>query len=807
MRVLEISAGIAGAYCARLFATAGADVAVAEPPGGSPLRRRPPFLPFVPDVDGQPRGALWEYLAAGKRSVVADDERLDELVSWADLVIADHDGDPEAAQRLAARVATTNPAAVLVVLSGFGLTGPYAAWRSSELGDWAAGGHLYLTGDPAREPVQGGGPWDTYLHGAIAAVGAAAAVIHAARTGDGQVVDVGAMEALASMHQWSVTMYTHIGTVKRRWGNLLGESSHPIALYRCSDGYVSIVAVNQQQWESLCIAVDMVDLLADRSLEVIAERFDRAAEIDARINEWLATRTVDEAVTFLQGRGVPASHLLTMSQVLREEQLAVRSFLATADDLGDGATMPWMPFRLEGRAVVFRGAPSIGEHTAEVLAGLTAERPPQPVIDLGATRILEFGVAWAGPLAGRFLGDFGADVVKIEHPAMRGIVPPDPSFAEGWTWGTLPHPQLRFPVFPDNRPGERWWNRSGMFNKINRSKRSVSLDAKHGCGGDVLRGLVGASDVVLNNYSPRGARSIGADPASVRVANPRGITVSLSGYGADGPLAGNLSYGPVLQAHGGFDEATGYEGGPPQRLGVAYPDAVGGTHGAFAILAALWERELTDGPVHVDVSQLETLLAIAGDMLLLTSVTGADPVRHGNRAEGCWPQNVYPSRGDDAWVAITVDSDEAWRSLVDVIGGDALAARRSLDLAGRRGAATEIDAAISGWTAARTRHEAAGALQSRRVVAVPVMTNRDLVEDPHMVAREFVAFYDQPDVGRRGFPGAPFHLSATPVVCRPCSGLGQDNAAVLGEYLGLDAARIAELAADGVLADRPTGVP
>ena len=140
--------------------------------------------------------------------------------------------------------------------------------------------------------MQGGGPWDTYLHGAVAAVGTAAAAIHAARTGEGQVVDVSAIEALASMHQWTVTMYTHNGTVKRRWGNLLGESSHPVALYQCQDGDISIVAVNPPQWEALCIAMELWDLLADRRLDVIGERFDRAAEIDAQINEWLSTRTV-----------------------------------------------------------------------------------------------------------------------------------------------------------------------------------------------------------------------------------------------------------------------------------------------------------------------------------------------------------------------------------------------------------------------------------------------------------------------------------------------------------------------------------
>ena len=113
-----------------------------------------------------------------------------------------------------------------VVLSGFGLTGPYATWRNSPLVDWTSGGYAYITGEPDREPLQGGGPWAAYQHGCWAAIGAAAAAIHAARTGEGQLVDIGAMEAVAASHQWTLTMYTHTGGVKGRWGRRFGESFH-----------------------------------------------------------------------------------------------------------------------------------------------------------------------------------------------------------------------------------------------------------------------------------------------------------------------------------------------------------------------------------------------------------------------------------------------------------------------------------------------------------------------------------------------------------------------------------------------------
>jgi crotonobetainyl-CoA:carnitine CoA-transferase CaiB-like acyl-CoA transferase len=190
-------------------------------------------------------------------------------------------------------------------------------------------------------------------------------------------------------------------------------------------------------------------------------------------------------------------------------------------------------------------------------------------------------------------------------------------------------------------------------------------------------------------------------------------------------------------------------------------------------------------------------------MLLTTSITGDDPVRHGNRAEGVAPQNVYPCSGDDRWVAITVDSDDAWRALVDVVGGEDLLRRRAAALHERIADQAQLDDAISSWTRARSPVEISKLLQEHGVIAVPVMTNRDLVENEHLVERGFVAVWDQPDVGRRGFPGAPLHFSRTPMRLTPCPALGQHNAAVLGEFLGLTPQDITGLLDRGVTADRP----
>jgi crotonobetainyl-CoA:carnitine CoA-transferase CaiB-like acyl-CoA transferase len=297
--------------------------------------------------DGTRLSALWEHLATGMRGAVVADAELGEMLAWADVVVSSVDGDADTALALDARIRNGRPDAVHVVTSGFGLTGLYRDWRRTPLIDWAAGGQLYLTGEPDREPLQGGGPWASYLTGATAAIGAMTALLHAARTGEGQLVDVGALESMASLHQWTITMYTHTGCIKRRWGNRFGESVHPIALYQATDGWISIVSPTYQQFEALCLLIDAPGLLVDEDLTAPAVRFDRAGEIDQPIAAWLARRSCSEAVAELQAAGVPASRVLTMTDLLVDAQLAARDYWLEGGCLGPQARRPHVPFRTD----------------------------------------------------------------------------------------------------------------------------------------------------------------------------------------------------------------------------------------------------------------------------------------------------------------------------------------------------------------------------------------------------------------------------------------------------------------------------
>ena len=436
---------------------------------------------------------------------------------------------------------------------------------------------------------------------------------------------------------------------------------------------------------------------------------------------------------------------------------------------------------------------------------------------LSDLRVVEFGYAWAGPLVGRMLGDLGADVIKIEQDNARGgHLPDDPALRaalDDWRRGEAVEPTLRASVFPEGEPSPDPWNRAGIFNKLNRNKRGLCADLKSPSGKRIWRRLVEQSDVIVDNFSPRGSKSLGIDYETVRQWNPQIISVSCTGYGHTGPFRQRVSYGPVLEAHAGAASATGYAdagGGGPMKMGHAFPDPIGGLHGTFAVLAALWEREATGRGCFVDLSQLQTYAAVAGDLILETSAQGQAPAR-GNRARDCAPQGVYRCRDEqpdareslDMWIAITIEDDAAWARFRQVVNDERLDDARFDREAGRVEHHDELDALIGEWTRDQDRFALTQRLQAAGVTALPVMTNGDLVESEHLRDRGFIVKWDQPGVGVYEYGGFPIHFSDYPSPkMRPTPALGGHNRQIC-EDLGFEPAEIDRFIADGTLVDTP----
>ena len=299
--------------------------------------------------------------------------------------------------------------------------------------------------------------------------------------------------------------------------------------------------------------------------------------------------------------------------------------------------------------------------------------------------MLDLTRVWAGPIAGRLLGDLGADIIHIESPWNRGPEEVPDDFAE------LTH------LYPDNELGERPWNRNGGFNKLARNKQGVSIDLSGEQGQTLFRELIARSDVVIENYSPRVFPQWGLDWDSMRRINPSIIHTSMPGYGAKGPGANRVALGPVIEAATGMTMMAGYADGIPFRSGVAWPDPVSGMSAVAGTLVGLWHRLASAGEgQRVETAMIESMGTFAGDELLSAQIVGHPPPRRGNREQGVAPQGVYRCLGDDRWIAISVTSDDEWQSLCRV--AELPDEWNGWELWEREARHDEIDVALNIWT-------------------------------------------------------------------------------------------------------------
>jgi len=446
---------------------------------------------------------------------------------------------------------------------------------------------------------------------------------------------------------------------------------------------------------------------------------------------------------------------------------------------------------------VDRPAPALDEHATEVLAELAATPAPSSARDveigdalpLEGLCVVEVTANWAGPIAGRHLGDLGAEVIKVEHhlrPATRAL------------W------------YPGNEPGIRPYNRAGYFNNLNRSKLDVSLDLSTEQGRDLFLQLIERADVLVENNSARVMPNLGLGWDVLSQRNPRLVMASISGFGASGPERDYVAYGANIEASSGLAAGTGYhDDDTPYRANTFYADPITGNYATIAILAALRARERTGAGQWLDLSLNECAASFFGDSFLEYQRTGELPPRRGNRHPLHAPQGCYRTVGDDDWLAITVRDDVEWQALCAILSRDDWASDPGLSTpAGRQARHDEIDAAIAEWAAERDHREAAQLLQEHGVPSAPVYANYELVTDSHLHQRQFYIPIDHPEAGVLPFAGFPWKLARTPAqVRRPAPRFAEHNSYVFRDLLRLSDEEIAQLEADEVIADTPVTGP
>ena len=382
-------------------------------------------------------------------------------------------------------------------------------------------------------------------------------------------------------------------------------------------------------------------------------------------------------------------------------------------------------------------------------------------------RVLDFTHVLAGPFCTRLLADLGADVVRVESSKH-----PD-------------HPWQSTYISADQR--------HASYLNTNRNKRSISIDLKNDAGQQIALKLAAVADVVIENFSAGVMRRLKLDFATIEKLNPTIVYVSMSGYGHNGPRRDWTSMNMNLQGYSGLMTVTGAEGDPPTAISNSWNDYIGGLHACFAVLQAIDKRAGNDRGSHIDLSQFECSAAMIGPLLLSSAVNGKVPLRLGNRSDVVAPQGVYRCARLDDWCALSIENDQQWKSLAEVLGNEKLRSDTRLSSAAdRMEYHDEIDREIEAWTKQYLSAEV-----ERRLKAVGIPAERvrfiDQVLDEPNPATVFSRMEER-RVGSMLTTRLPFTLSSVSLpAARSAPSLGEHNGDVLRQWLNLSSEQFDEL--------------
>ena len=797
VRVLDLSSGIAGPFAARLLGDFGADVIKVEPASGDTARFMAPLIAQA--LQGE-QSLLFQYLNWNKQGVVLDladkaaHPELRRLVERSDVVIESFRPGALAEWGLSfATLLKWNPQLVLTSVTDFGQSGPYANFRSSDLVHQAMAGIMQISGSADRAPLKHGLNQAGFCGGLNAAYASLAAYLCANADGVGEHVDLSVHECLVSELVMCETYYSFMGAVQSR--RLPVQDPFAGGPVPTRDGFISIQSGGPTPLEGYA---DVFGNEAFRSSKFTSsvERTANVQEFRALVENCAKDRSAKEL--FLDGsqRRMLMGMVQGAQQLLECEQLASRDFFQSIDHPATGAyRFPTQLARMSNTPTsVRRCAPMLGEHQHEVMQELNAlapreakTKPSRPRLALEGLRVLDLSTVVAVPYMAALLGDLGAEVIKIESPVRldqtrRGV----------------------FTTYLDNDIGEGAINRSGIYQVLNRNKRSIALDMSSEPGRAVFRDLVASADIVLENFTPRVMRGWGLDYEELRKIRPGLIMLSNTGYGATGPWSAFPSQGTTLEATMGISAFTGYRGDKPWKVGQSYPDFIACWTGLTAVLAALHSLRTTGQGQWIDISMYQVGAALVPEALLQYQVDGTQPQRIGDEDERCVPSNVYPASGEDRWVALTVETDPQWQTLCSAMGRADLAG----DFASSQQRITHrqaIDEAVGHWLREQEPHAVMHLLQGLGIACGPVLNNRDLLLDPHLAYRGFSERVTHPaPMGVRPMMTRPYRWQMRqPHVYKRAPAYAEDNRAILSQLPGYTSQSIEALIASRVVCDTP----
>ena len=795
--VVDLSTGIAGAYCTKLLADGGATVIKVESPEGDPLRR---WSASGADIPPGGDGALFSFLAGSKHSVVADPEvgddvrMVERLLASADAAVwsggskvAEYQGfTPSAIHRAYPRLTVTS-------ITPFGLEGPWRDRAATEftLQAWSGGIVGLGRGLPERAPVFVGGQVGEYMAGAYASAATLASWFRRANGDPGQpgdLVDLSMLETqILCLTYYPVTYFEMLG---RPWRNARRLTVPGVA--QAKDGLVDLGCGTAQQWFDLCAMVGHPEWIDEHSPLTITEQANVHAD---EIYAWVESNPVDEIRDLATAFRIPNAPVANGANIASLDHFRERgSFVCNPRD---GFRQPGHPYRMLPARLRRPGpAPLLGEHTAGYRTAGMTPRPapttsgPANRLPFSGLRILDMTTFWAGPCCTHFMALLGAEVIHVES-ARR---PDGTRLIAG------------IPVTE-----EQWWEKSPIFAALNTNKKGLTLDLQSPRGREVLRRLIATCDVIVENFTPRVLDQIGLDFAAVQEIRPDAVMLRMPGFGLDGPWRDNPAFAYAIESASGLSWLTGYPDRPPyEPYSVGDPNA--GVHAFNALLLALEHRRRTGEGVLVEAAMVDAALSISAEQVIEYSAYGALLERAGNRGPTAAPQNLYRAADIDefgrldCWVAIAVVTDEQWVRLRGALGSPSWATDPALSAAAGRCARHDlIDERLAAWCEPRSADDIVATLWDAGVPVAKVMQPHRQTELDQLAFRGFFEEVEHPVNGRARLSTVPMRFSgwSGPFHTDPAPTLGQHNHELLAE-LGLTPSEVADLEASGVIGRTPT---
>jgi len=711
-----------GELCGRLLSDLGADVVLVEPPQGSDLRRVAPFSP-----NGESLGFLWRN--ANKSSVVIDctteqgAEKLLQLLGEADVWVESGSNLGEIKPDF---VIEKFPGLVITSITPFGYFGPYAGLLANDDVLEAMSGMMFKAGIAPKSPLLPPTALATDVASISAAVATVLAFYQKSRTGEGQHIDLAIMTAAGATTDWSYSNASVLRAADHPYNEVRQGGGFMYPIFECLDGWVRMVILSPRQWESLWDWMGRPEAFGDMEFwSQVGNRIMNADVLNPAYSEFFADKKMLDICIEGQNRGIVLTPLLKTSEVLQEPHLGARgTFTETAVANGEKALIASGFFELDGvRHGFTQRAPDLDEHTGFAFEGsrlLDDEARGQAEYPLSGVRVLDFGIGGVGVETSRLLGEYGADVIKVETRTY-------PDF-------------IRLVALSETSPS---------FVSSSRSKRSFGCNVKTEEGLAIVHELVAKSDVLVENSATGVMESLGLGFEDLKEINPNIVMISSQLVGSRGPNSHWTGYGPTTQTYGGLLHLWDYDDDDaPATNGTIFPDHAAGRLCALAGVASLIGRDASGNATHTEIAQVEVVVNMIAEKLLQESLIPGSTGPQGNRHEQRFPRGPFQCQGEEQWVVISIDTDQQWMSLVNAMGAPEWALREAFNtVEGRLENKDLIESHLAAWTSDQNRDDVFHLLQEADVPCGPMIIGMEMLEDPHLEARGWTLEIDQPGVG------------------------------------------------------------